>query len=152
MARQRLTSRLAHQGYDPDLLAEIGHVAHLMGDPREAGRFWLMSAAEGPELDEAVRAYVATCGGLVQQVVARLPRAARLSTLDEYPETVRRRWERLAIGPYVCPPWASWGTVDCREPSSGGLGCVAVFLLVCALVLVCAVVGAVTIVGWLGSG
>ena len=154
MARRRLASRLAQQGYDPDLLAELGRISGQMGDRREAGRFWVMSTAEGPEVDAAVRCFVASCGGRAAQVCSQLPRASRLQTLDQYPEVARHRWEELDVGPYVCPPLGSWVTFP--HPSRGeramSAGCCGLALLVVGLAVVCAVVGAVTLFDWIHPG
>lgn len=117
-----------------------------MHDPYEAGRYWLASRAQGAEVDKAVNDFFRRAGVAPRQIVAQLPRAVRLRSLDGYPEAARLRIERLGLADAITrgstqAPAArlSWSDVP------RGV----VFLLIILAGLACFAVGLVQIGRWL---
>jgi hypothetical protein len=97
LARQRLTSYLSTGGYDADVMAKIGRISHDMRDLFQAGRFWLLSLAEGSEVEEAVANFVEQAGSEPRAIVGQLPRVSRLPDLDDYPHVVQERLRRFGL-------------------------------------------------------
>ena len=103
-----------------------------MHDRYEAGRFWLIADARGEHVEHAITCFLKRAGKNPRQVVSRLPRAARLKSLDGYPEVVRARLHRLGLDDAIVQ--ASRGTL---EPTAAGwrdrafsIGCFLASLLV----------------------
>ncbi len=146
LARQRLTSYLSTRGYDPDVMARIGRISHDMHDMFQAGRFWLLSSAEGDAVDENVARFVRHAGSEPRAVVSQLPRAARLSRLEDYPAVVQERLRRHGLDEAI--------VIAARAAAQGGrtswgerallIGCLATVVLVVIVFLI----GAGTIVSW----
>lgn len=123
-ARQRLASLLASQGYDAELLAELGRICQRMGDTAEAGRYWLVSSAEGPEVDAAAAVFVRLHGARAAQVFSQLPARARKS-LAAYPPAAQARLRAHGLeaffaahlerppGRTATPAGAEWVGVGC---------------------------------------
>ncbi len=97
IARQRLASYMATQGYDADLAARIGQISYDMRDLHQAGRYWLLSTAEGQHVDEAIDHFLNYCGDEPSCIVGALPRMLRLPNMDDYPDVVRRRLRRFRL-------------------------------------------------------
>lgn len=97
LARTRLESYLDHNGYDPDLLTRLGRIAADMHDPATAGRFWLTSNLTGEEAENAITQYIRRCGEDAVEIALRLPRAARLAKIDDYPLLVRERLQKHGL-------------------------------------------------------
>ena len=146
LARQRLTSYLSNQGYNADVLARIGRISYDMHDLFQAGRYWLLSSAEGDEVEDAVAQFVRNAGRDSRAVAGQLPRAARLSRLEDYPEVVQQRLRRLNLVEAVVIP-ASEGTGDRTTwPERAQLaGCLLVVVALGAIFLI----GLGTVVHWL---
>lgn len=104
MAKRRLASYLRTKGFDSEILARIGPVCYAMRDPAEAGRYWLLSGASGPEVDVATELFVQRVGRVPAQVVSQLPRKLRLRTLGEYPAAAQARLVRLGLADAVVLP------------------------------------------------
>lgn len=97
LARQRLASRLATCGYDAELLAELGDISLAMHDAFSAGRFYLCSNAEGPQVDAAVAAFVEQLRRDPHQVVSQLPGAVRKLSVDQLSLAGARRVRDLNL-------------------------------------------------------
>ncbi len=115
LARQRLASYLSSKGYDPDLLAQLGNISYDMHDAYAAGRMWLTSTAEGERVEEAIAKFIERAGHGPQQIASQLPRAVRLTSLDEYPPSAQARLRRLGLEkgiiwrpPPAQPPLSKW--------------------------------------------
>jgi len=72
--RRRLVSFLGSQGYKPDLLARIARIAVELNETVQAGRYWLLSEATGPDVDAAVEAFAESCQRMPRLMVSELPR------------------------------------------------------------------------------
>jgi hypothetical protein len=96
-ARQRLRAYLATKGYEQEIVARLGQISYEMHDMYEAGRFWLLSDAEGSHADHAISCFLKRAGKDPRQIVSQLPHTVRLRSLDEYPEAVRARLRSLAL-------------------------------------------------------
>lgn len=101
LAETRLSDYLRTKGYNPDLLARLGRIAHDMRDPCAAGKYWLVSNAEGAEVDASIDALVQRCGRNPRQLVSSVPRYARLKKFDDYPAIVRNRLIALDVGEII---------------------------------------------------
>lgn len=97
LARQRLESHIAAKGYDADLMNRLGRISYDMHDPYNAGRHWIVSAAEGPEVDHSIAVFLRRAGTHPHQIGMQVLRAARLPSFAEYPPSVRTRIERLGL-------------------------------------------------------
>jgi len=100
-ARQRLASYLTSKGYDPRILAQLGDLSHDMHDYFQAGRFWLLSDAEGEHVEFEISSFIAGTGGGAKQIVSHLPRSARMASLDAYPPIALERLRRLGLDDVV---------------------------------------------------
>ncbi len=96
-AKERLCSFLNNEGYDPGLCAEIGHLCRKMRDPREAGRWLFISDDDSTEADYFIEMFLNQHKRKPSQIVAQLPRRAKLADESEYPEVVRARFEKLSL-------------------------------------------------------
>lgn len=97
LARQRLTSYLSTEGYDPQVMARIGQISCDMHDMFQAGRFWLLSSAAGDVVEDAVARFIRDAGSEPRAIVGQLPRVARLCSLDDYPDVVQERLRRFGL-------------------------------------------------------
>lgn len=97
MARTRLLSHLQQQGYSAGLLSRIGRISFDMHDLFNAGRYWLLSDAQGAEVDAAIAAFADRCGGIAGNMVAQLPQAFRKKPMASYPPPVQVRLRRLGV-------------------------------------------------------
>lgn len=148
LARQRIESYLATKGYDADLLARAGRIAHDMHDDYNAGRLWLMSNATGPEVDRAIDVFMQYVGKNLQQAAWQLPRAARLVAKHDLPARVRQRLERLELEDPVAKARAGSG-IDYPPSTWGTHVLTAIWLALGLFAGLCLVVGFSTIIGWL---
>jgi hypothetical protein len=96
-ARRRMASFVVSADYEPDVLARLGDVCRAMGDPVEAGRWYLLSSADGPEVDEAVGRFVAACRGVPSHVAAALPHFRRRWDVGIYAGSARARVDRYGL-------------------------------------------------------
>lgn len=148
-ARRRLASYAVSGPYLPEALALLGAVCHRMGDLPEAGRFWLLSDAEGEEVERAVALFASMHQrGGPRQLVAQLPRRTRLASLDAYPEAARRRI--LARGLEAELTWRAWKPRDASKPGAGAVpseawGCLGPLALVALAVVALALYGLVVL-------
>jgi hypothetical protein len=150
MARTRLESYLRTEGYDAQVMARIGRIAADMHDPHSAARFWLLSSAEGPEVDAAIERLVSHLQRDPIRICDSMPWAARRVEFDNYPIVARERVERLGLRTRLRrlpppPTPAPRGTLGSKIT---GFVLAAILLL---LVGSC-VVGLGTIAGWIFGG
>jgi len=150
LARTRLLSHLQQQGYSADLLARIGRLSFDMHDLTNAGRYWLISNAEGPEVDAAVRAFADRCGCNAGNMVSQLPQAFRQKPMASYPPVVQARLGRFGIderclvsGSCESGP----GQLLVRRRKDKAIELLAWTLFIGALISM--FVGVFTIIGWL---
>lgn len=113
LARERLASHVNAKGYDAELLAKLGEISFEMHDHFSAGKFWLTSSAEGPDVELAIQTFVSRCGHDPHQIVSQLPRFARLKSMDGYPASATSRLERLKL----CGPLLKITAAGVRRPS-----------------------------------
>ncbi|MCW5776592.1 MAG: hypothetical protein KIS87_09150 [Phycisphaeraceae bacterium] len=97
MARLRLGSYLSSVGYDPATVSMLARICWDMGDPAEAGRFWLLSEDVGPDVDAAIEAFVRRAGASPAQLLSALPHWARAQKIGDYPTSVAARLRGLGI-------------------------------------------------------
>jgi len=90
-ARQRLASYLGTRGYDPELLDRIGRISHDMRDIAQAGRYWFLATASGPDIERAIAAFLRNAGHDPAIIASQLPRHALLDNVDAYPPSVQPR-------------------------------------------------------------
>lgn len=118
-ARRRLASYAVSGPYLPEALALLGTVCHRMGDLPEAGRFWLLSDAEGEEVERAVALFASMHQkGGPRRLAAQLPKRVRLASLDVYPAPARRRI--LALGLEAELTTRAWRPPDARDSQAAG--------------------------------
>lgn len=124
--------------YRAEVLSLLGQVCHQMGDVPEAGRFWLLSEAEGEHVEQAVRVFADLHRGAARQLAAQLPRRTRLASLEAYPSGARRRIQALGLEQplaeraYVAPEKAR---APLRRISPVAVGCLLGLVLLVILVL-----------------
>jgi hypothetical protein len=137
LARRRLASLVASTPYQPEVLALLGEVCHQMGDVPEAGRFWLLSEAEGEHVERAVRVFTAMHRGVARQLAAQLPRRTRLSSLGAYPPIARRRIEALGLAePLAARAYdaSAPARAQARKASPVQWGCLVAFIALAIVV------------------
>src|SRR5687767_6717656 len=76
-ARRTLISWLARWGHDAEVLELLGRVVLEMKDEPQAGRWWLLSSATGPDVERAVDASVADWRGARRRYLSQLPHRVR---------------------------------------------------------------------------
>jgi hypothetical protein len=136
LARRRLASLVASTPYQPEVLALLGEVCHQMGDVPEAGRYWLLSEAEGEHVERAVRVFTGLHRGDARQLAAQLPRRTRQSSMGAYPPIPRRRIEALGLAePLAARAWdASEPRAQTRTSSPVQWGCLLAFIALAIIV------------------
>ncbi|HXD30397.1 MAG TPA: DUF6584 family protein [Pyrinomonadaceae bacterium] len=89
-AKEILQSSILHAGYDLALFEMLGTVLLRMGDMHEAGRFLFLSGARKMDYEAAIGIFLERHRkNAPQQFLAAFGKQARLSTLADYPESVR---------------------------------------------------------------
>lgn len=128
--RRRLASFIGPEGYKPDLLSRVGRLSIELKEPAQAGRYWLLSDAAGPEVDEAIEVFAQSCQRLPRLMASELPRFARDWDIEAYPELVRARIDKYGLrkelerrGPRT------------RAPSKSGITALAIALLAALLIM-----------------
>jgi hypothetical protein len=136
LARRRLASLVVSTPYRAEVLSLLAEVCHQMGDVPEAGRFWLLSDAEGEHVERAVRVFTELHRGNARQLAAQLPRRTRLASLEAYPPSAQRRIQALGLAvplterAYRSPEQAR---AQGRRGSPVGWGCLLVFIVLAIL-------------------
>lgn len=147
-ARRRLESLLNTLGYEPELMARIGQICFKMQDPYFAGQMWLLSGAEGDDVERAVDHFVCRAGPDPANVAHNLPAVVHRVCILTYPPPARVRIDRLHLEPAIARArreCASW-----RQPGSfAGKLMIGTFIALAILAIVCCMIGAVTVVSWL---
>jgi hypothetical protein len=88
-ARRRLASAVGSGAYDPELLARIAELSVRMGDPVQAGRYWLLTPSTGQEVEAAIEAFARQCHHDGRTMAWELPRFG--------PATWRARRRRAGV-------------------------------------------------------
>jgi hypothetical protein len=151
-ARRRLASRLSTSDFDPEVLAMLGDVCALMGDPIEAGRYWLMSNREGEDVRTGVEMFVSSSRHDAGRIVRALPHAAVMIPPPQLAGPALDRIEELQLWDALQERRERGGvSEESRAPSRLDrlvpMGCV----LFVGLVVILAVVGAVAVVRWIAG-
>lgn len=144
-ARQRLASLLVSKGYDREIVARVGRLCLQMGDLAEAGRYLLLSAENGKDVEIAISTFVGLHRSHPRQLLRQLPRWAR-GAFDRFPEAVQQRLTALGVEEAARAEAANVLTVS----SGSGIamfGCLTGGILL----LVLLVVGVATTFRWLLS-
>ncbi len=141
-ARDRLQGAFIQGRQDQAVLDMLATVLYLMHDLPEAGRFWYLTARDDEHAREARAAFEQRYRGPVE-IAHRLP--AR-TPLDEYPEPVRARLERLDLTPW--PPATRWEPIEPEPISTSGKIWIALGLALLALLVLALVLGLLQIIGW----
>ena len=150
LARVRLAGYLNSKGYDAEILDRLGRISYEMHDPSEAGRYWLASTAEGPQVEGAVAAFVGRTGSDARVTVSKLPRAVREAPMSALPPIAKDRLRDLGLDEVL----SQWGTLERRPHRSSGWRCwlgVALILLLVAVGIVVLCVGIGTILSWISG-
>ncbi|MGZ6142464.1 MAG: DUF6584 family protein [Myxococcales bacterium] len=95
--RRRLAAFVGAEGYKPELLARVARLSIELKEPVQAGRYWLLSDATGPDVDAAIEAFVESCQRTPRLMVSELPRFQRDWDLEAYPEVVKARIEKYGL-------------------------------------------------------
>lgn len=153
LARVRLASFLSTNGYDPAILVRLGDLSHRMQDLREAGRYWLLSSAEGEHVEQAVTLHCASCGNNAHQIICGLPRVCLLDATEDYPDAARRRIAQRGLADEIRRLVAQRRVKPRPDRMSfaGRLLTFALFLIL-AFVVICTCVGVVRVISWLWGG
>lgn len=91
LAETRLSAHMNSKGYNAEMMARLGRIAHDMRDPFAAGKYWIVSTAEGPEVEAAINVFLQRCNKDPRQAASQVPRYARLKLLASYPLFVQAR-------------------------------------------------------------
>ena len=153
-ARRELISWLARWGHDAEVLALLGRVVLEMKDEPQAGRWWLLSSAEGPDVERAVDASIADWRGARRRYLSQLPHRVRKGLPKELPAPARARLQRLGIDPVRLElPSPPAKPVARLERTYGDAvqdtGCVAGCIMLVIAIVTVFVVGLVTVVRWI---
>ena len=95
--RRRLASFASGEPYKPELLARLARLSVELGEPAQAGRFWLLSDAAGPDVDAAVETFVQSCDRVPRLIASQLPRFVRDWHLPQYAGPALARIEKYGL-------------------------------------------------------
>jgi len=145
-ARRRLASSLGNT-FDQDTLDTLGDICAQMGDPVEAGRYWLASSRDGEEVRLAVERFAALHRHDPDRILRAFPRHVALVAPENLPAPAADRIVSLGLE----DPWrrrrerrlAARRTpvIDRVAP----LGCVLAAIVALGLMIL----GAITAAGWI---
>ena len=138
---------MASKGYDSDLAAKIGQLCYDMQDHCQAGRYWLLSNAQGQPVDEAIALFLKYSASEPSSIDGNLPRTLLLSDLQDYPHVVRLRLDRLGLEEAVLHAARSVSAAG-QAGSNNNLLAAGCFLMAISLAAVF-LIGLGTIVHWL---
>jgi hypothetical protein len=96
-SRRRLAGFVSAEGYPPDLLSRIARISMELRETAQAGRYWLLSDALGPEVDAAVDAFVKSCQATPRLIASELPRFQRDWDVDAYAPAAKARIARFGL-------------------------------------------------------
>ena len=147
-ARRRLESYLSAKGYDADIMNRLGQISYDMHDLFNAGRHWLVGTMQGEHVDRSIDIFVRASGGKPQQIATQVVRAARLDSIEHYPEAVQQRLSRLNLGAAL----AAAAPKAAKKPEESGLAVKVIKLiviLVCLAGLCVFIAGLQTVYHWL---
>lgn len=148
-ARRRVASFISSTTYRPDVLAMAADISFKMHDPVQAGRYWLLTPAIGPEVEDAIEAFARACHHDAQVMASEMPRFKERCKVAAYPEVVRERLARYGVDVVFQrqdPDLAPVGKSGWKQKAKA-LGCLVVAL---GLVLLIAVVLRVVRRAWCG--
>ena len=100
--RRRLMAFVETEGYRPDLLSRIARISVQLRDPVQAGRYWLLSDATGPDVESAVEAFAESCLRSPKRMAVEL-RFAREWKLDALSRPARQRIEKYGLDAALAP-------------------------------------------------
>jgi hypothetical protein len=146
LARERLSSLLATRRYDDSVLIQLGQVSFDMHDLFQAGRFWLVSSATGPQVDRAIAEFMRRCGNDPVHAVSQLPRCCRLTELSKYPGEAQDRLQKMGMAEAILTKHGTpsfSGSTKLRNKLIGA----GIFVLVVSMIVSC-IVGAGVIIQW----
>jgi len=149
LARTRLKSYLSTNGYDPELLKEIGQISYDMHDAYDAGRMWLLSTAEGSQVDEAIKKFMDHLGGDPQKCVSELPSVVRLKSIDQYPTDVQDRIRIHGLEKCVTSTFREQQIKEHQKTTWGGYLLMLIGIIFLLFVGSCSVAGCYQIGNWL---
>lgn len=148
LARMRLESYVSSKGYDAALLSRIGQICYDMHDLFNAGRMWVVSPAQGEQVDRAIDFFLKAAHHDPRQAAGQLLPAARRPSLDDYPPKVRERLRQLGLAEAVTEGHRHKISITARKRAFRDRVAVVIFM---AVVIVCVgscIVGLKTIVSW----
>ena len=139
LARQRLESHLSTVGYDAEILSKLGDIASAMHDGFAAGRYYLTSASEGPNVDTAVATLVRHLRSDPKHIAAQLPHVIRTVNPDRFPEAAVRRIRDLNLQAAIKK--TQRGDPSKKSHEQGGRVGMVVAVLIAVLMVVFAPIG-----------
>lgn len=148
-ARVRLLSRLNEHGYSAAIMARLGRVSFDMRDPVSAGRYWIFSSEQGPEVDSAIEAFARQFSRIATSMAAQFPQNLRQKPIGSFPLEVQARLRRYGIDEKCLKESIE---TDPHRPAPDTWKNRIVWLIFGAVVLFILgsmVVGAITIVRWI---
>jgi len=99
--RRRLASFIGAEGYKPDLLARVARLSIELRETVQAGRYWLLSDATGPDVDAAVDAFAESCQRTPRLMVSELPRFSRDWDIEAYAAAARARIGKYGLSAHL---------------------------------------------------
>src|SRR5436190_12999257 len=93
----RLRDRLKNVGYEDGIVRELGAIHLQIGDECAAGRWWLLSSAEGDDVTRCVNRYLAAFAGDVVAALEAAPSAARKCPVEKLPPIALERVRALGF-------------------------------------------------------
>ena len=148
-ARVRLLSRLNEHGYSADIMARLGRVSFDMRDPVSAGRFWIFSHEQGPEIDSAIEAFAQQFGHVASGMASQFPQSLRQKPIGFFPPDVQARLRSYGIDE-KCLKDPEGGDPHRPAPATWTNRVVGLMFGAFVLfILASMVVGAITIVRWM---
>ena len=147
-ARQRLEGYLASKGYDPQLMGRLGRISYEMHDLYNAGRHWLLSTAQGEEVDRSIQVFLKRAGTHPHQIGMQVLRTARLPSFSDYPAAVQERLNRLGLKDSFD---GLLGRKQSYKVGKIGILFAGLFFLGMVLFLLLSIVGTIAVANWLTS-
>ncbi len=95
--RRRLAAFVTAEPYQPARLARVARLSVELKEPAQAGRYWLLSDATGPEVEAAVELFAESCQRLPRLMASELPRFVRDWELEGYAPAALARIEKYGL-------------------------------------------------------
>jgi hypothetical protein len=140
-AAQRLRSYIGSKGYDEAVCRQLGEVCARMGDPHQAGMWFMLCGGLNQEEERLVAGFVNRFSGDGSAVASQWPRKLRATRVEVFTKDARERLEQIGWRGEVVSKVGVGGDTDVRAWKAW---------VVIGVVVTALVVAGMMLVRWLG--